>query len=109
VCKTGALTFGICQRVNTLNSLSCLSHGNRFCVFSDFLLPSAVVDLLCEETVHEQEPVGSWAVKRQSSNIKHFHSKVFKCFAFVLDTFCTKEKLSAYEENKTKIKRQTSQ
>lgn len=71
-----------------------------FAYFLTFF-PSAVVDLLCEETVHEQESVRSWAVKRQSSsNIKHFHSKVFKYFAFVLDTFCTKKELSVYEEKK---------
>lgn len=101
MCKTGALPLVICERLNTLKSLFGLLHGNCFCVFSDFVLPSAVVDLLCEETVHEQESVRSWAVKRQSSsNIKPFHSKVFKYFAFVLDTFCTKKELSVYEEKK---------
>lgn len=81
MCKTGALSFVICQRLNTLKSLFCLLHGNCFYIFSDFVLSSAVVDLLCEETVHEQESVRSWAVKRQSSNsIKRFHGKVYKVF-----------------------------
>lgn len=62
-------------------------NGNHFCRFSDSLLPSAVVDLLCEEAVHEQESLRPWAVKQSGHNFKHFHSKMFKSFAFVLDTF----------------------
>lgn len=62
-------------------------NGNHFCRFSDSVLPSAVVDLLCEEAVHEQESLRPWAVKQSGHNFKHFHSKMFKSFAFVLDTF----------------------
>lgn len=44
-------------------------------------------------------------MKQSGNNFKHFHSKMFKSFAFVLDTFCTKEELSAYEIKKKKKKK----
>lgn len=78
-------------------------NGNHFW-FSDSVLPSAVVDLLCEEAVHEQESLRPWAVKQSGNNFNHFHSKMFQSFAFVLDTFCTKKELSAYEVKKKKEK-----
>lgn len=98
MCETGVLTCYMSEIEYFKVS------GNHFCRFSDSLLPSAVVDLLCEEAVHEQESLRPWAVKQNGNNFKHFHSKIFKSFAFVLDTFCTKEELSAYEVKKKKPK-----
>jgi len=61
----------------------------------------AVVDLLCEETVHEQEPVWTWAVNRQSSNMKHFHSKVYEIFCLSFGYILYQEKKRVYEEKKS--------